>query len=1587
MSLHSAHAASLDRFGDDGPGAWGVRRALSLALAPAPRLQLKHVTLIPPAWFPDADRSWHWAAALVVELEGDGPGAASPIEIRVPWLVDDVAADSAPPGVTLGGHAGTFLGRPRLPVATLVRAPGARLLARRIGGTVAVELELQPRFGAAWRIAATSTRLVPRSDLVRLAPDEPPFAADDVGRLADLITQGGFHLDAITLDTTIANATGRDREASGDLVTASDLRALILAMRSAGEHLERDPDSRPLAVMGELDPAARTLSFYGDQLLAAAYRSSRAAARRAHPSATRARSRSTTSAAFARLLEGRITAALADVARGGGASVAADRLPNTVALAEAERQVSLLGPDGLPPLRGRLDLRTLDEQWRGSLCPVHTPESTKVGFVRHVALGQYPLSPSKYTGSVQDYPDVSLAAALIPYLNHDDPTRASIVTKMFGQALQTEAAAAPVVRTGMETAAAEAAGVVRAPCPGVVRHLAEGRLQVGRQVVRFGPAGPSSRDQDAAWAVLVPDGAFVAGGTLLARAPDVVTEADGTACLRLGLDALTAFLPWHGWNYEDGIVVSSAFAERAASNHLRTVTVQLPPSADVEETVPTARRDQVLPAGTALAVVLPLGTGPGRPVTVDEDCAVVPDGDGRGAYTSVEDDVLTIRVRVRRPLRVGDKLTTRHGGKGVVTRIEPVEAMPCLPDGTPVEVLLNPLGVLRRLNIGTYLEAASALARRLSGRADPVVVPRRLGPEGLAELAQELAGLGAAGGRLPLVAADGSPIGPSEGVVVGDLHLMKLVHRAEAKATGRKDAGPSPISLQPSRSRAGHQGTPQRLGEMELWALQAVGARETLLDLLRVRGTGRTELRGADIVPAGLRAAIAHLAVAGVYLTAMTDEGPLPLWRRPGTPPHTITAVRVEAGASGLRDVRELASTHGLEPRAGARRTAEALLAAALAAPSELDGEGTDRLPPHAARALADETVRFTMLLAEPVEHPWAVRPRTGGPWLRPPLLSEVAILPAAFFLPPALADHDPLRRRYVDLLTSLTMLDRPGDPLPRDQRLAEIAGRVRALLGRVGDGPAKGTIAGRLSGKYGILRRNLLGSSAIGSGRAALVGDPTLGVEQVALPRWLLDDLGVPAHPTGYADVVVLNRQPTLHPYNLVALRAVPSRHDAVTVHPYLLQAIAGDFDGDTAAVHRPASEEARAEIWGLCRPGATLHHARDGQPIAKRDLDVAVGVHVLLDEDPSGIEAALGRRVPDGKDAPARLTALVEDLLDGDRPVEERLESVAGVMRAGWAGAQRWGFSVVDLPRLATAGDETPEQAVQRAMDAAPSGPLVRLRQAFSAGAAGSATDLAQLLVSRGQVRPRTALPSPTATTTLNDCYLEGLSIAGYFAAAQPAIAGLAAKKLVTPHAGGLTKRLVELGYDAVLGVDDCGWVPSANGPAERSPLTCRDLHPCRACYDPDHATRNVPRDRARVGVLAGMLVGERSTQLAMKSIHQRGSAGDLKGDIRHLERVFGHRTLVDPDGMQHPWSLEAAVSRFAQLLPAVLPVHAEVLLRRATRIAEDAPPRRPLADAARRGDLTAVIVAVALDGPGPVTEELAASEMLRLVLGAPR
>jgi RNA polymerase Rpb2, domain 6/RNA polymerase Rpb1, domain 2 len=1490
-------AESLDRFADtrlDGAGA-GVAAASGYGAA---GWAVGSVNLRAAEWDPVAGT---WGRELRIDLLDERRDEPLRVRCLVPWLLDDEARAAAPPGAVLGGHAGLWArGRARVPACALVRSPGVHLAVRALEGREP-ELVLTLAAGLAGTCAVT-------------VPDGSGPVVRGTGRFADfpqlpshgalvdqLVARLGGRVPlfpASVIDATAGRTLGADRPDAGtDRLTAADLAALLDRLNKLAPLVAAatSPADLPAGVVTELDPAVWALAFYGDTLVRAVARAAAATVgRRARQEAA------IPPAALALQASANLRRRVEAVAVGRGAYAthsSAHALRNCVDRAEAHRRVTLIGPDALPRLRGRMDLRCLPAAWRRELCPVTTPESPQVGLVRHFALGH---GTGADEPALQRHTDLGLAASLIPFVGHDDPTRASIVAKMFGQALVVSGAEPPVVRTGTEQPVADAVGTVRAAAPGRVRRVGRSEVVVGEARVAFGPPGHDGSGQEGAWLIDVAEGGIAAAGQVVAHAPDVAVDpGTGLTCLQLGLNALVALLPWHGWNYEDGIVVSRSFCERAASEHVVALAADFGGDPDdvVLELVPPQRLGSPLPAGEPLlALSSPEST---KVLGLPERGSLLPAPPGSPfAYTRLvarEDSELHVRYRTRRTLVVGDKLTTRHGGKGVVTRIVPDEEMPLLPDGSRVEVLLNPVGVLRRLNAGTVFELNVALARRLAGEEAARTVPRALRREGRAALAAELEALGAPGGRLRLHAADGTALGPAEGAVVGDLYLLKLDHLASAKLSSRADAGPSPVTWQPARRvrwvADRRAGAPQRLGEMEMWGLHAIGATAAVADLHQVRGEGHRTLRARRTLPAGLRAAAALLAVAGVCLEAVTSSGErVDLPAEPFVDPAQVIGVGLRWGGEdppggGLRDVMELEA--GILADARTSGLSERALAVQLL--RRVTGRAASFETPESRQAQ-----HWAVYLEGPVPHPWVFgRARQVAlPDLRVLRVPPPAALPE---LPHG--GWDRALQRVVERNLLLRRAHRGNDAAAVAEAQRALTAAVHELLGSPDDEPSAGTLAGRLSGKYGLLRRHVLGASAVRSGRGVMTADPDRPVETVGLPRTMLDDLGIPGSPQGAEDVVLVDRSPTLHPYSLVALRASASDDATVRLHPYLLKAIAGDFDGDTIAVHRAADEAARAQLWELCRPASATRSAVDGGLLAKLDLDVTLGWYLL--EGTAVVPATLAVR------------ALEQRGLDGAPDVDR----VAAVMRAGWDAAMGWGFSLVDLPTATTSG-------VAGILDGP--GPGRRIAEARAAGAAGTDVDLEQLLVARGvAVPPHPLLPR----AEVRGCYLDGLADEDYFAAAQPSIGALAAKKLVTPHAGALTRELVWLGYGTRIAAGDCG------AAEPRSPLGCRIADPervCARCYGADRARPGtaIPPGR-RVGILAAMVVGERSTQAAMKSIHRRGRQASLTGAVSRLRDVFrGH--VADDDGADARDVFAPALAEFTALLPTVDLVHAEVLLR---------------------------------------------------------
>ena len=504
---------------------------------------------------------------------------------------------------------------------------------------------------------------------------------------------------------------------------------------------------------------------------------------------------------------------------------------------------------------------------------------------------------------------VSVATALIPFLEHDDANRALMGANMQRQAVPLVRSEKPLVGTGMERRAAVDAGdVVIASKPGVVTEVSSDLVTVANDdgttgSYRIAKFQRSNQGTSYNQRVVVDEGDKVVAGSVIADGP--ATE-DGD--LALGKNLLVAFMCWEGHNYEDAIILSQRLVQddTLSSIHIEEHEVdardtKLGPE-EITRDIPNASEEvladldergivrigaEVRAGDILVGKVTPKGETELTPEErllraifgekareVRDTSLKVPHGEsgtviGVRVFTEDEGDDLPagvnqlVRVYIaqRRKIQEGDKLAGRHGNKGVISTILPVEDMPFLEDGTPVDVILNPLGVPGRMNVGQVLEthlgwvakqgwdatnAKGAWTKALpevATKAEPNTPVATPVFDGLTE--EVLTGL--RGTTLPNRDGDrlvdesgksrlydgrtGEPF--PEPIAVGYKYILKLHHLVDDKIHARSTGPYSMITQQPLGGKAQFGG--QRFGEMEVWALEAYGAAYALQELLTIK--------------------------------------------------------------------------------------------------------------------------------------------------------------------------------------------------------------------------------------------------------------------------------------------------------------------------------------------------------------------------------------------------------------------------------------------------------------------------------------------------------------------------------------------------------------------------------------------------------------------------------------------------------------------------------------------------------------------------------------------------------------------------------
>ncbi|MDC3168792.1 DNA-directed RNA polymerase subunit beta [Prochlorococcus sp. AH-716-E17] len=538
---------------------------------------------------------------------------------------------------------------------------------------------------------------------------------------------------------------------------------------------------------------------------------------------------------------------------------------------------------------------------------------------------------------------ISVATSLIPFLEHDDANRALMGSNMQRQAVPLLRPERPLVGTGLESQVARDSGMVPiTKVNGVVSYVDANEIVVkdvdGNEHVHYlQKYQRSNQDTCLNQRPIVKNGDQVISGQVL---------ADGSACeggeIALGQNVLIAYMPWEGYNYEDAILVSERMVtdDLYTSVHIEKYEIEarqtkLGPE-EITREIPNISEESLnnldemgiirtgafVESGDILVgKVTPKGESDQPPEEkllraifgekardVRDNSLRVPKTEkGRvldvRIYTREQGDelppganmVVRVYVAQRRKIQVGDKMAGRHGNKGIISRILPREDMPYLPDGTPVDIVLNPLGVPSRMNVGQVFELLMGwAASNLNCRVKVVPFDEMYGAEKSHQTVQAfLEEASNQDGKDwvynpkdpgKLLLKDGRTGEPfDQPVAVGYSHFLKLVHLVDDKIHARSTGPYSLVTQQPLGGKAQQGG--QRLGEMEVWALEAYGAAYTLQELLTVKSDdmqGRNEALNAIVkgkpiprpgTPESFKVLMRELQSLGLDIGVYTDEG------------------------------------------------------------------------------------------------------------------------------------------------------------------------------------------------------------------------------------------------------------------------------------------------------------------------------------------------------------------------------------------------------------------------------------------------------------------------------------------------------------------------------------------------------------------------------------------------------------------------------------------------------------------------------------------------------------------------------------------
>ncbi len=563
-----------------------------------------------------------------------------------------------------------------------------------------------------------------------------------------------------------------------------------------------------------------------------------------------------------------------------------------------------------PLVTSEIEYLDASEEEKFSIAQANAPLNDTQHFVEERAMVRYrdrflmePVDEVDYM-DVSPKQIVSVATAMIPFLEHDDANRALMGSNMMRQSVPLLQPEAPLVGTGVEYRAAfDSQQVVVAKAGGTVVSVTADYIQVERDEGDVRDTYKLKKFVRSNQGTCINQRPIVDVGDRVAL-DQVLADSSSTDAgeMALGQNILVAFLPWEGGNYEDAIVISERLVKddlftsiHIEKHEIEARDTKLGPE-EITRDIPNVGDEslhnldedgiiyegaEVTPGDILVGKITPKGetelTAEERLLRaifgekareVKDSSLRLPHGE-RGIVVNVRqfsreggdelmpgvNRLVRISVAQKRKIAVGDKMAGRHGNKGVIAKILPIEDMPFMPDGTPVDIVLNPLGVPSRMNIGQILETHLGWAMKVLGLKAATPVFDGAGEDQIDDRLRQ-AGLPTDGKTILFDGRTGERF--DHRVTVGWIYMLKLHHLVEDKIHARSTGPYSLITQQPLGGKAQFGG--QRFGEMEVWALEAYGAANILQELLTVKSDdvmGRVQtyeaiVKGEEINPPGV---------------------------------------------------------------------------------------------------------------------------------------------------------------------------------------------------------------------------------------------------------------------------------------------------------------------------------------------------------------------------------------------------------------------------------------------------------------------------------------------------------------------------------------------------------------------------------------------------------------------------------------------------------------------------------------------------------------------------------------------------------------